>query len=254
MGIKGTEVTKEAADMVISDDNFATIVSAVEQGRIIYGNIVRFVRYLFSCNLSEILTVFLALMLGWPLPLNAIQILWLNVITDVFPALALVFEPSSPGMMKRPPRSPQEPLLSRRLMMIITGEAALISLAILAAFWWGLSRNFGSVDDTVKRATSIAFMTLAWAQILHAYSARSQTRSALSGLLSNRWLTAAAILSLFLQALAFNIPAIRATLHLTPLDWKSSLVVFACGLLPFLIVELVKRLRIFWLSHLRVST
>ena len=97
MGIKGTEVAKEAADMVITDDNFATIVGAVEQGRIIYANILRFVHYLFSCNLAEILVVFVAIMLGWPLPLVALQILWLNMITDVFPAMALALEPSAPG-------------------------------------------------------------------------------------------------------------------------------------------------------------
>jgi Ca2+-transporting ATPase len=103
MGIKGTEVAKEASAMVIMDDNFATIVRAVEQGRILYANILRFVHYLFSCNLAEILAVFVALMVGWPLPLGALQILWLNMITDVFPALALALEPSSPGVMKRRP-------------------------------------------------------------------------------------------------------------------------------------------------------
>ena len=113
MGIKGTEVAKENADMVITDDNFASIVGAVEQGRIIYGNILRFLHYLLSCNFSEILTVFLALMIGWPLPLVALQILWLNLITDIFPAFALALEPSSPDVMKRPPRDPQESLLTR---------------------------------------------------------------------------------------------------------------------------------------------
>jgi Ca2+-transporting ATPase len=108
MGIKGTEVAKEAAAMVITDDNFATIVGAVEQGRVIYANILRFVHYLFSCNLAEILVVFTALMIGWPLPLAALQILWLNMITDVFPAMALALEPSNPDAMKRPPRDPKQ--------------------------------------------------------------------------------------------------------------------------------------------------
>ena len=101
MGVKGTEVAREAADIVLTDDNFATLVAAVEQGRIIYANILRFIQYLFSCNFAEILTVFFAtLMLGWPLPLGALQILWLNIVTDVFPALALALEPSAPDMRR----------------------------------------------------------------------------------------------------------------------------------------------------------
>lgn len=243
MGIKGTEVTKEAADMVIADDNFATIVSAVEQGRIIYGNILRFVRYLFSCNLSEILIVFAALIVGWPLPLNAIQILWLNVITDVFPALALVFEPASPDMMKRPPRSPQEPILSRRLMAVIGAEAQLIGCATLLAFWFGLTEAFEMPDGGIRYASSLAFMTLALAQILHAYSSRSQTRSAFDAFLSNRWLGAAAILSLFLQSLAFYVPALQETLHTVPLDSNGWLIVAVCGVLPLLTIEVVKSIR-----------
>jgi Ca2+-transporting ATPase len=243
MGIKGTEVTKEAADMVITDDNFATIVSAVEQGRIIYGNILRFVRYLFSCNLSEILIVFAALIVGWPLPLNAIQILWLNMITDVFPALALVFEPASPDMMKRPPRPPQEPILSRQLMALIGAEAVLICGATLLAFWLGLTSEKNEIDSKAHYASSVAFMTLAWAQILHAYTSRSQTRSAFKGFLANRWLAGAAIFSLLLQSLAFYVPVLQRTLHTVALDWNGWITVALCGAVPLCIIEVVKGLR-----------
>ncbi len=243
MGIKGTEVTKEAADMVIADDNFATIVSAVEQGRIIYGNILRFVRYLFSCNLSEILIVFIALIVGWPLPLNAIQILWLNVITDVFPALALVFESASPDMMKRPPRSPQEPILSGRLMGIIGAEALLICCATLLAFWVGLTRESEAPEVGTRYASSLAFMTLAFSQILHAYTSRSQTRSAFTAFFSNRWLGAAAFLSLFLQSLAFYVPPLQETLRTVALDSEGWIIVALCGALPLLTIEIVKSLR-----------
>ena len=243
MGIKGTEVAKEAADMVITDDNFATIVSAIEQGRIIYGNIVRFVRYLFSCNLSEILIVFTALMVGWPLPLTAIQILWLNMITDVFPALSLVFEPASPEMMKRSPRRPQESILSGKLMAVIGAEAVLISGATLVAFWFGLASDKGASGENLRYASSLAFMTLAWAQILHAYTARSQNRSAFDAFLSNRWLSAAAVFSLLLQTLAFYLPALQRTLHTVPLDWDGWLTVAMCGGLPLFAVEVGKGLR-----------
>src|SRR5690606_5247171 len=114
MGIRGTAVAKEAAAMILRDDDFGTIVRAIEQGRIIYANITRFIHYLFSCNISEVLTVFVAIALGWPLPLAPLQILWLNIVTDVFPALALALEPSREGVMRSPPRDPHERLLSRQ--------------------------------------------------------------------------------------------------------------------------------------------
>ncbi len=130
MGIKGTEVAKESADMVLVDDDFATLVRAVEQGRIIYANILRFIRYLFACNLAELLTVFVALMIGWPLPLGALQILWLNMITDIFPALALALEPSAPGMMSKPPHDPKAPLLPARLLIMIGWQGALLAAIV----------------------------------------------------------------------------------------------------------------------------
>ena len=139
MGIKGTEVAKEAADMVITDDNFASIVGAVEQGRIIYGNILRFLHYLLSCNFSEILTVFLALMIGWPLPLVALQILWLNLITDIFPAFALALEPSAPDVMNRPPRDPQESVLTVGFVGLIVWQGLLLTGVTLFAFRVGMS-------------------------------------------------------------------------------------------------------------------
>ena len=150
MGIKGTEVAKEAAAMVITDDNFATIVGAVEQGRIIYANILRFVHYLFSCNLAEILVVFAALMVGWPLPLAALQILWLNMVTDVFPAMALALEPSAPDVMKRPPRDPQEPLMTPRFVGLIAWQGLLLTGVTLA----GVLRRHALVRRGGRRAAA----------------------------------------------------------------------------------------------------
>ena len=151
MGIKGTEVAKETADMIITDDNFATIVSAVEQGRIIYANILKFIHYLFSCNFAEILTVFVAILIGWPLPLGALQILWLNMVTDVFPALALALEPSAPDMMKRPPRDPREGLVNRQFLGLIAWQGAMLAALTLIAFGLGL-RWHGTEPDGVRRA------------------------------------------------------------------------------------------------------
>ncbi len=163
MGIKGTEVAKETADMIVTDDNFASIVRAVEQGRIIYANIIKFIHYLFSCNFAEVITVFTAIVTGLPLPLLPLQILWLNMITDVFPALALALEPSAPGIMRRPPRDPDERLLRPRFLGLIAWQGLMIAVLTLLVFLVGL-RWYGSegagpgprADDGVHDAGAVA--------------------------------------------------------------------------------------------------
>ena len=243
MGIKGTEVAKETADMVIVDDNFATIVHAVEQGRIIYENILRYVRYLFSCNLSEILTVFIALMVGWPLPLGALQILWLNMITDIFPALALALEASAPGMMNRPPHDPKAPLLPARLLIMIGWQGLLLAAVTLAAFFLGM-RMHGEEGDGLKHAITVAFMTLALVQVVHVFSSRSETRSAFDArLFKNGWLWGAVALCVLLQVAAVYVPFLRAILHTVPLGAKDWGVVAVCALAPLAVVEVVKLIR-----------
>ena len=240
MGIKGTEVAKEAADMVIVDDNFATIVRAVEQGRIIYANILRFIHYLFSCNFSEILTVFVALMVGWPLPLGALQILWLNMITDIFPALALALEPSAPGMMSRPPHDPKESLLPPRFLIMIAWQGVLLAAVTLLAFFIGM-RMHGAEGEGLERAVTITFMTLAFVQLVHVFNARSQTRSAFDArLFTNGWLWGAVLLCIVLQLAAVYVPFLRTILHTVPLRARDWGVVVGCALLPLLVVELVK--------------
>ena len=125
MGITGTDVAKSAADMILTDDNFASIVHAVEEGRVIYTNIRKFVYFLLSCNVGEVLIVFLAELLGLPLPLLPVHLLWLNLLTDAFPALALGMEQAGPGIMERPPRSPDEPLLDRKMQVAVLQSIAL---------------------------------------------------------------------------------------------------------------------------------
>jgi Ca2+-transporting ATPase len=240
MGIKGTEVAKETADMVIVDDNFATIVRAVEQGRMIYANILRFVRYLFSCNLSELLTVFVALMVGWPLSLGALQILWLNMITDIFPALALALEPSVPGMMSRPPHDPKAPLLPARLLVMIGWQGLLLAAVTLLAFFLGM-RMHGAEGEGLTHAITVAFMTLALVQVVHVFSSRSETRSAFDArLFKNGWLWAAVALCVLLQVAAVYVPVLRAILHTVPLGAKDWGVVAGCALLPLVVVEIAK--------------
>ena len=240
MGIKGTEVAKETADMVIVDDNFSTIVRAVEQGRMIYANILRFIRYLFSCNLSEILTVFIALMVGWPLPLGALQILWLNMITDIFPALALALEPSVPGTMSRPPHDPKAPLLPARLLIMIGWQGLLLAAVTLLAFFVGM-RMYGAEGEGLEHAITVAFMTLAFVQVIHVFSSRSETRSAFDArVFKNGWLWGAVALCILLQLAAVYVPFLRAVLHTVPLGAKDWGVVAGCALLPLAVVEVVK--------------
>jgi Ca2+-transporting ATPase len=243
MGIKGTEVAKEASDMIILDDNFASIVAAVDQGRIIYSNILRFIHFLFSCNLAEILVVFLALLLGWPLPLAALQILWLNMITDVFPALALAVEPSSPDTMRRPPRNPREPLVSLPFLGLIAWQGAILAGMTLIAFRLAMAWH-GTEGAGLDRAVTVAFMTMALAQVFHAFNARSRVRSAFDRqFFSNGWLWTAVVVCLFLQLAAVQLPFLRMVLRTAPLgpgDWA---LVFGCSLAPVLLVELTKLAR-----------
>lgn len=240
MGIKGTEVAKETADMVLLDDNFATMVAAVKQGRIIFANISRFIHYLFSCNLSEILVVFIAILAGWPLPLGALQVLWLNLITDVFPAMALALEPSAPEVMTSPPRNPKEPLVTWPFLYLVTWQGLLLSGVTLLAFWIGM-RWYGREGEGLRVAVTMAFSTIGLAQVMHTFNARSRRRTALSArLFTNRWLWAAVAACILLQIAAIYLKPLRAVLRTVPLSAADWLVVAGCSLAPVVVVELVK--------------
>ena len=240
MGIRGTEVAKESSDMIITDDNFATIVGAVEQGRVIVENILRFIHYLFSCNFAEILTVFVAIMIGWPLPIGVLQILWLNLVTDIFPAMALALEPSAQDVMRRPPRDPSAPLMTPRFGWLIVWQGGVLATCTLAAFGFAL-RAYGVEGDGLRHAVTIAFMALALAQVAHVFNARSTTRSMFStGGAANRWLWGATLLCLGLQLSAVAVPLLRRVLRTTPLTLSDWGVVLAAALTPVVVVELVK--------------
>ena len=240
MGIRGTQVAKDAADMVLADDNFATIVAAVEQGRIVVQGIRRFIHFLFSCNLAEILTVFVAIIIGWPLPLGVLQILWLNLVTDVFPAMALALEPSSPGVMQQPPRDPDTPLLSLKFSALIVWQGGVLAACTLASFAIAL-RWYGAEGIGLQRAVTISFMTLALAQTAHAFNVRSRSRSLVSAhFLANRWLWGSTVLCVLLQVLAVNVPLLQDVLDTVPLDRADWALVSAGALMPVVIVEVVK--------------
>jgi Ca2+-transporting ATPase len=243
MGIKGTEVAKEAADMVITDDHFATIVTAVEQGRIIYANILKFIHYLFSCNFAEIAAVFAAIVIGWPLPLGALQILWLNMVTDIFPALALALEPSAPGMMRQPPRDPRAALVGGQTLGLIAWQGFLIAAVTLIAFAVGLQWH-GLEAEGTRRAATMGFQTLALAQVAHAFNSRSRRRSIFTDrLFTNRWLWGAVVVCLLLQAASVSLPILRRVLHTVPPSAGEWGVIAGCVVAPVVVVEAVKAVR-----------
>ena len=242
MGIRGTDVAKEASDMVITDDDFSTIVGAVEQGRVIVNNILRFIHYLFSCNFAEIMTVFIAMMVGWPVPLGVLQILWLNMITDIFPALALALEPSAPDVMRRPPRDPDEPLMTPAFGWLIAWQGALLAGSTLGAFAVGM-RWYGDAGAGLAHAVTIAFMTLALAQVVHAFNARSRLQSAFTRIFSNGWLWAAVTACVGLQLAAVYVPWLRRVLRTTPLTLTDWGLIALASVVPVVVVEAVKAVR-----------
>jgi P-type Ca2+ transporter type 2C len=218
MGLSGTDFAKEVAAIVLQDDRFSTIGVAVEEGRIIYDNIRKFVFYLFSCNLAEVLVLIAAGVLGMPVPFTPLQILWLNMVTDTFPALALALEPADAGVMRRPPRDPGAVILSRPFLGRVAFYGLLMAFSSLAAFAIGLH-----LEGDSARATTIAFMTLALAQTFHLGNARSDqhviNRARFS---SNPYALGAVVLVVALQLLAVEVPPLARLLGTVPLrgaDW-----------------------------------
>lgn len=230
MGARGTDVTREAAAMVIQDDNFSTIVAAVEEGRNIYDNIRKFLRYLLGCNIGEVMTMFLAALFHFPLPLVPIQILWINLVTDGLPALALGVEPPEPGIMERPPRDPRESVFARGLTGQIVGRGLQISLCTLLAFW--LAARCGNGDLFFAR--TIAFTTLVLLQLVYVFECRSETmvRVKLGG---NPYLVGAVLVSLLLQVLVLYVPTLGKTFQTVPLGWSHWALVLVVVFLPTLV-------------------
>ncbi len=239
MGITGTEVTKEASDMVLMDDNYATIVSAVQEGRTIYSNIRKSIHYLLSCNIGEIITIFTAILFGMGSPLTAIQILWLNLVTDGLPALALGVDPPENGVMDQRPRKANEGVLSGSIGINILWQGTLIGLLALGIYWLALSWG-----RTLPEAHTMAFTTMALLQLVHSFNARSMNLSLFKiGLGTNRSLIYAFLASASLQAAVIFIPFLRGffdTALLRPSDWA---VVIGFSLCIFVVVEIVKQVR-----------
>ena len=237
MGITGTDVAKQTADMILTDDNYATIVKAIEQGRIIYANIRKTVFYLLSCNFAEIAILLIATLLGWPPPLAAIQLLWLNLATDGAPALALAMEKGEPGIMNRPPRVATERIVNARMARGIAFHAGALSAAILTAFGIALHGGRPHVAGTM------AFVTLVVAELLRAYTARSEDAQLIKvGIFSNRWMQAAVLASLGLVLAVLYLPFLRPLFDVRPIGAAAWGLILPFAIGPALLIELRKGL------------
>jgi Ca2+-transporting ATPase len=237
MGGTGTDVTKEAADMVVTDDNFASIAAAVEEGRAVFDNIRKTVHFLLSCNVSEVLVMLFATLLGLPLPLLPIQILWMNLVTDGIPALALAVDPKAPDLMKRRPRKPEARLLSGNRLAAIGAEGLMLSAIALGAFAYSL---YGLHQD-VEQARTVAFTVLVIVQLVHAFNCRSERWSLFHvGVATNRPLLLAVLLSLAIQAAVLTIPVAAPIFKVASLPIEDWILMGATGILPFVIMETVK--------------
>ena len=240
MGVTGTDVTKEAADMIVTDDNFASIAAAVEEGRGIFDNIRKTIHFLLSCNVSEVLVMLFATLIGLPLPLWPIQILWMNLVTDGLPALALALDPKDPDLMKQPPRPPEARLLDTGRLVAIGAEGLMLSAIALGAFVYSL---YG-LHQEVEQARAVAFTVMVIAQLVHAFNCRSERWSLFQvGLWTNRPLLLAVSLSLGIQVVVLTVPAVATIFKVVPLPIEDWLLMGVMGLSPFVVMELIKILR-----------
>jgi Ca2+-transporting ATPase len=260
MGITGTDVAKETADMVLTDDNYASIVSAVQQGRIIYSNIRKFVFFLLSSNVAEIMIIFLATLAGLPAPLTAIQLLWLNLITDGAPALALAMEKGDPDIMDRKPRAKNEPIVNRSMGIGILIQTVTQTTAVLSAFVFGLiwhleagaiipsgtnalsfilAHDWRGID--VQTAETMAFVTLSLAELFRAYTVRSERASVFTiGLFSNKYMQYAVGLSIGLLLIVCSVPFLQPIFNTHFLTGREWLVVLGLAVMPAVAEEITK--------------
>ena len=241
MGITGTEVSKGAADMVLADDNFATIVEAIKQGRKVFANIQMAILYLMSCNVGEVLTVFMMTMLGWDI-LMPVQLLWINLVTDTLPAIALGVEPVEPGIMKKKPRGRKSNFFSGGVASSIIYQGILEGILVLGAYQFGLHVGPHVGNAAMQHADSLtmAFLTLGLIQLFHAFNSKFIHKSIFRGqTFENKWFNGAIIISALVMA-AVEIPFLTKIFDVTELDGMQWLVVIIAGLLMIIIVEIVK--------------
>ncbi|TGG88844.1 cation-translocating P-type ATPase [Geotoga petraea] len=251
MGITGTDVAKSASDMILTDDNFSTIEHAIEEGRNIYKNIKKTILFLLSCNFGEIIAIFLAVLFKWPTPLIPIHILWVNLITDSFPALALGVDPGDPDVMKEKPRDPKESIFQGyKLSLFING--LIIGGLTLFAFVYGV-RNFMGITDfnqiipsdipgnALIHAQTMAFIVLSFSQLVHSLNLRSFEKSIFKkGLFTNKYLIGAILLGIVLQAIIVSVPFLEEIFKVSSLNITDWSIVLGLSIVPLIINEIVK--------------
>ena len=236
MGITGTEVSKDAASMILTDDNFATIIKAVANGRTVYENIRNAIGYLLSGNLSAIITVLFASIAALPVPFVAVQLLFINLVTDSLPALAIGMESGNPDILKRKPRDPKASLLDKKFVTQISIQGFLISLSVIAAFLLGLR-------DTSAIACTMAFSTLTFARLLHGFNCRSQHSIFKIGFKNNWYSLAAFALGTVLLALILFVPALHGLFAVQPLTAQEVWLIVILAIIPTILIQLVKVIR-----------
>lgn len=251
MGITGTDVAKGASDMILTDDNFTTIVHAIEEGRNIYNNIKKSVVFLLSCNLGEVITIFLSILFNWPVPLLATQILWVNLITDSLPAIALGIDPGDKDVMKQRPRNPKESFFARGAGFRAVVGGILIGLLSLAAFFYGLSQHgyeLGSgmlsgeaLKAALPYARTMAFVVLAASQLFYALSMRNFTKSIFKiGVFSNLFLIGSIVVGLLLQLVVITVPGLSTAFGVHNLSLSEWGIVIGLALVPLIVNEIIK--------------
>ena len=242
MGITGTDVAKNTAEVILTDDNFATIVNAVEEGRIIYSNIKKFVAYLLSCNLGEVLIVLISILMNLPVPLIPIQLLWLNLVTDSFPALALGVERGEADIMDEKPRDPDEPILDTEIKITVAIQSIAITVATLLAYLVGL-KWYGQAEG-LHHARTMAFSTLIICELLRSYTARSIDKTVFEiGVFTNKKLVLATAFSFLLMLVVIYVPVLNDAFGLMDLGPREIAVVIGSSLIPLVAGEIQKKVR-----------
>jgi len=247
MGITGTDVAKSASDMILTDDNFSTIVSAIEQGRNIYNNIKKSVIFLITCNLGEVITIVAALIIGWKAPLIATQLLWINLITDSLPAIALGMDPGNADVMKEKPRPSKESFFANGAGIQVLLGGFLIGMLTITAYILGYyEKGYTPFDkevpqNTIEYARTMAFMVLVVCQLVYSLALRNERKSIFRiGIFSNKYLVGAILAGLALQLVVVGIPAIQSAFHLQMPDIRAWGIIFALGITPLVLNEVIK--------------
>jgi len=244
MGITGTEVTKETSAMILADDNFATLVAAVEEGRAIFDNIKKYLIFLLSCNLAEILVLTGAFFVGLPLPLIALQILWVNLTTDGLPALALGVDPKAPDIMSRPPRPSAEGVFSPTVTALLAAIALYLTVILIPLFGYYYYWNPWGLSDpamVLTEAQTMVFITLVLAEMVNAFNCRSDYLSLFKvGVFKNRFLILSVLISLGMMVMVIEWDPLSRLFHTTPLRWQDWLLAVGLSLTLVPVVELTK--------------